>query len=404
MPRYPGISPAHQGLSARVYTSLLTLAEAHAPEVFALNVGDTSRPPAFSPRPSSLDAHDASASGASCLASTSAKNPRLYNYAAVQGDPLLLDAIVADLARRDRPVARERIQVTAGATSGLDLVFRTLLVPGDEVIVLAPFWPLVRGIVSAAGGVAVELPFFTELRKSGFDLRSALERVVTPRTVALYVNHPHNPTGVVLRPDEQQAIAAFVAERDLWLVSDEAYEHLYFSAQAPAALWMQPAVRERAVVAHTFSKSYGVAGARVGFVHGPAPFMEALMALQTYATYCAPRPMQVLLAELLESASATRWLAEARAAYAEAGAATAFALNIPAPESGTFVIFDTRAFLRPDETPADLLARCARRGVVLTPGAATGAAYADHARLCFTAVDPAVLKRALEVLRRELSS
>jgi N-succinyldiaminopimelate aminotransferase len=397
MPRYPGISSAHQGLSARVYTSLLTLAEAHASEVFALNVGDTSRPPAFSCGQSTPDPTQPSASG-------SAKNPRLYNYAAVQGDPLLLDAIVADLERRGRPVTRERIQVTAGATSGLDLVFRSLLAPGDEVIVLAPFWPLVRGIVSAAGGVPVELPFFTELRKPGFDLRSALASVVTPRTVALYVNHPHNPSGVVLRPDEQESIATFVAERELWLVSDEAYEHLYFSAQAPAALWMRPAVRERAVVAHTFSKSYGVAGARVGFVHGPEPFMEALMALQTYATYCAARPMQVLLAELLESASATRWLAEARAAYAQAGAATAAALNIPPPESGTFVLFDTRPFLRAGETSSDLLARCAKRGVVLTPGAATGAAYADHARLCFTAVEPPVLTRALELLRSELWS
>lgn len=388
MPRYPGLSSAHQGLSARVYTSLLALAETHAPELFALNVGDTSRPPALTL--------------AQAETRDSAKNSRLYNYAPVQGDALLLDAIVADLERRDRPVARERIQVTAGATSGLDLVCRSLLAPGDEVIVLAPFWPLVRGIVSAAGGVPVELPFFTELRKPGFDLRAALERVVTPRTVALYVNHPHNPTGVVLRPDEQQAVAAFVTQHTLWLISDEAYEQLYFSEQPPAALWMLPSVRERAVVAHTFSKSYGVAGARVGFVHGPEPLMEALMALQTYATYCAPRPMQLLLAETLQSASSARWLAETRAAYAEAGAAAAAALDMPAPESGTFLIFDTRPFLRPGETPGDLLARCAKRGVVLTPGAATGAAYADHARLCFTAVEPAVLTRALEVLRREL--
>jgi N-succinyldiaminopimelate aminotransferase len=91
-------------------------------------------------------------------------------------------------------------------------------------------------------------------------------------------------------------------------------------------------------------------------------------------------------------------------AYAEAAAQTAAAIGIAAPESGTFVIFDTRPFLRAGETSGDLLARCARAGVVLTPGGATGAAYADFARLCFTAVDASVLPRALAVLRKELRS
>ncbi|HEX6244006.1 MAG TPA: pyridoxal phosphate-dependent aminotransferase, partial [Polyangiales bacterium] len=273
MPRYPGLSSAHQGLSANVYTSLLGLAEAHAPELFPLHVGDTYRAPALTL--SQVSAQDGS-------------EPRLYTYAPVRGEPQLLAAIERDLARRERPVPRERIQVTAGATSGLDLICRTLLRAGDEVIVLAPFWPLIRGIVSAAGGVAVELPFFTELRKPGFDLRAALEGALTPRSVALYVNHPHNPTGVVLRPEEQRQLAEFVAAHGLWLISDEAYERLAFAPEPPTALWREPAVRERALVAHTFSKSYGVAGARVGFVHGPEPVVEALAGLQTYATYCAP--------------------------------------------------------------------------------------------------------------------
>jgi N-succinyldiaminopimelate aminotransferase len=294
--------------------------------------------------------------------------------------------------------------VTAGATSGLDLICRTLLRAGDEVIVLAPFWPLIRGIVSAAGGVPIELPFFTELRKPGFDLRATLEGALTPRTAALYVNHPHNPTGVVLRPHELRQLAELAAAHGLWLISDEAYERLAFSASAPTALWQEPAVRERAVVAHTFSKSYGVAGARVGFVHGPTPVVEALAALQTYATYCAPRPMQRLLAEILDSGAGESWLESARGAYREAAEQTAQALGIAVPEGGTFVIFDTRPFLRAGETAPDLMARCARAGVVLTPGAVTGAAYTDYARLCFTALEPATLARALRALRQALGA
>jgi N-succinyldiaminopimelate aminotransferase len=386
MPRYPDLSDAHHGLSSRVYTSLLALAETHAPEVLALNVGDTYRLPPACARTEALP---------------STALPRLYNYANVQGEPRLLEAIVSDLARRGRPVSRERIQVTAGATSGLDLVCRTLLSAGDEVIILAPFWPLIRGIVSAAGALPVELPCFTRLREPGFDLSAALEGALGPRTVALYVNHPHNPTGSVLRADEIEIIARFVSAHGLWLISDEAYERLHFSAQPPPALWCHEQLHARSVVAHTFSKSFGLAGARVGFVHGPERALSAIAGLQTFATYCAPRPMQLLAAQALESDAGESWLGEARAAYAQAARATGEALGIPAPESGTFVIFDLRPFLRSGETPAQLLARCATRGVVLTPGAATGAAYADYARLCFTALPPDALARALAILRSE---
>jgi N-succinyldiaminopimelate aminotransferase len=389
MPRYPALSSAHHGLSSRVYTSLLALAETHAKEVFPLNVGDTYRLP---PAPARVEAlHSERLAG-------------LYNYAPVHGDPELLAAITQDLAARGRPVESALIQVTSGATSGLDLVCRTLLAPGDEVIVLAPFWPLIRGIVSATGALPVELPFFTELRKPDFDLRAALASVIGPRTVALYVNQPHNPSGVVLRADEMEVLADFVASHGLWLISDEAYERLHHTREAPPALWTHPKLRERAVAAHTFSKTFGFAGARVGFVHGPEQVMEAVSGLQTFATYCAPRISQKLIARALLSAEAARWLEESRALYAEAAARTAEALSIATPESGTFVIFDTRPFLRAGESAGDLLARCAKRGVVLTPGAATGAAYADFARLCFTAIAPAPLSRALAILKQELSA
>jgi N-succinyldiaminopimelate aminotransferase len=111
-----------------------------------------------------------------------------------------------------------------------------------------------------------------------------------------------------------------------------------------------------------------------------------------------------LIARTLASAEAAAWLDSSRALYAEAAALTAATLGIETPESGTFAIFDTRPFLRNGESAADLLARCAKRGVVLTPGAATGAAYADYARLCFTAVDKDALLRALAILKQELMS
>ena len=387
MPRYPALSGAANGLSSRVYTALADIAREHASEVFALNVGDTYLLPPPCARAEAQRVEDL---------------PGLHNYAHVQGESSLLDAIEAELTARGASVPRACIQVTASATSGLDLACRALLSPNDEVIVLAPFWPLIRGIISARGAVPIELPFFTELRNEGFDITRALESVVTQRTVAIYINHPHNPTGVVLSEAEQAQLAAFAREYGLWVLSDEAYEHLWFR-EPPKPLWMNPEIHERTVVAHTFSKTYGIAGARVGYVHGPEGAMAAISALETFVTYCAPKPMQIAAARALREPEGAEWVANARTLYAQAAQAAAEAVGMPAPESGTFLFFDTRPFLRPDETPMQLLERCAKAGVLLTPGSAAGKDYAAWARMCFTAVPPDVLARALDALKNVLA-
>lgn len=387
MPCYPRFSQAAAGLSPNVYTRLLATAQASGAEVFPLNVGDTYlEPPEV-----------ATVSGVA-----SARFPGMHRYADVRGEPVLLDAIARDLARRGRPVARELIQVTPGGTTGLDLVCRALLAPGEEVILLAPFWPLIRGIISAAGALPVELPFFTELREPGFDLRAALEHARTPRTAALYVNHPNNPTGVVLTPGELDVLASFAHAHGLWLLCDEAYERLSYLAPGAPALWQHELARERAVVVHTLSKSYGLAGARIGYVHAPSEPLAAIAGLSTFTSYCAARPMQIAAARALDSDEGEAWIVRARTAYKDAAERTAQALRIPAPESGTFVFFDTRPLLREGETPDALRERVARAGIVLTPGSAAGSAYETWARLCFTAVPPDALDRALATLARVL--
>ena len=383
MPRYPGLARAADGLSSGVYESLLDIAQQNAPEVFRLNVGDSYLSPAPSARSEQL---------------TTARFGGLHNYAPVRGEPALLDAIEADLAARDRPVARDRLQITAGATSGLDLCCRTLLRPGDEVILPSPYWPLIRGMIRASGATPIELPIFPQLREPGFDLAQALERVVSERTVGIYLNSPHNPTGVVLTAGEIDAIARVVTRHGLWVFSDEAYDQLHFAERPGPAVWQHPQIAPRAMVAHTFSKTHGLAGARVGFVHGPSDAMQALSALQTHATYCAARPMQLLAAEALTTTDGRAWPAIARQSYRAAAEKATRALGLPCPEAGTFVLFDLRPHLRGEEEPSELLARIATAGVVLTPGAATGHDYSDYARLCYTAVTPQVLDRALAAL------
>ncbi|HEY6880125.1 MAG TPA: pyridoxal phosphate-dependent aminotransferase [Polyangiales bacterium] len=389
MPRYPRFSQVADGLSSQIYTSLLGLARESGRELFPLNVGDTHLEPADSASVSALSA---------------ARFPGMHRYAEVRGEPALLDAICHDLARRGRPVARELLQVTPGGTSGLDLACRCVIKPGDEVILLAPYWPLIRGILSACGAVVRELPLFTRLREPGFDLRAALESVVTPKTTAIYVNSPNNPTGVVLDQPEIDLLASFARDHALWVLSDEAYERLHHDDEPSPAVWLHPELRERALVMHTLSKSYGISGARVAYLHGPPEVMAALSGLSTFTNYCAARPMQLAAARVLSAPDGEAWVENARAAYRAAAARTAEVLRIPRPESGTFAFFDTRPYRRDGETAHQLLERIARAGVVLTPGLATGRDFTDYARLCFTAVPPPTLERALAALAGVLYS
>lgn len=379
MPRFPTISPSSASLSDRVYSNLAQKARGRPGPIYPLHVGDTYREPLVAARAESQRTED---------------HPRLHNYSPVQGESALLDAIVLDVrSRTGITLDREAIQVVAGATSGFSVACVTLLDPGDEVIVLAPFWPLIRGIVASRGATAVEVPFWTRLGEPGFDAEAAIESALTDRTTAIYVNSPNNPTGVMLDAETEEAIARIARRRDLWVLSDEAYESLVYTGAASKPLWARDDLRDRAIAAHTLSKSYGLAGARVGWVHGPREAMASYRSVHAFQVYGAPKPMQLGAARaLLEGAP---WIAETRGLYAAAAEKAARTVGIKTPPAGTFLFFDATPHLRPGEDLMGFLERCLDAGVLLTPGAASGSAYAGWARMCFTAVPPHELDDAL---------
>jgi N-succinyldiaminopimelate aminotransferase len=386
MPRHPSVSPTTATLSAGVYSALAEKAKARPGRVFALQVGDTWRDPPECARAEAWRA---------------AEHPRLHGYSPVGGEPVLLDAIQTRLrTRHGERVEQDRLQVMLGATGGLAVVVDTLVDSGEEVIVLAPFWPLIRGIVASRGARAVEVPFFDRLGAPGFDPEAALARAVTPRTAAIYVNSPNNPTGRILPPEVIDAIARLARRHDLWVIADEVYEDLaYVDPGRP--VWRHPELRDRTIANHSFSKSHAMAAARVGYAHGPADVMRAVRGVQTFQTYCAPRPFQYGAARAL--AEGEGWLRETRALYADAGRRAAAALGVPAPEAGSFLFFDAAPFFRRGEDLARFLERCLDdAGVLVTPGSAAGSAYGTFVRLCFTVVPPDELDLALAGLAKVL--
>lgn len=386
MPRHPKASPTAATLSAGVYSALAEKAKARRGRVFALQVGDTWRDPPACARAEAWRAAD---------------HPRLHAYSPVVGEPVLLEAIEARLgARYGERVPPDGMQVMLGATGGLAVVVDTLVDPGDEVIVLAPYWPLIRGIVASRGGTPVEVPFFDRLGAPGFDPEAALAAAVTERTAAIYVNSPNNPTGRILPPEVVDAIARLARRHDLWVISDEVYEDLAY-VEPGRPVWTHPELRGRTLANHSFSKSHALAAARVGYTHGPVDVMRAVRGVQTFKTYCAPRPFQYGAARALLEGDA--WLAETRASYAAAGRRAAEALGVPAPQAGSFLFFDAAPFFRPGEDLGRFLARCLDdAGVLVTPGSAAGAAYGTFVRLCFTVVPPDDLELALEALGKVL--
>lgn len=353
--------------------------------VHALSVGDTYKEPLVVARAESQRV---------------AERPGLHRYAAPQGEAELIRAVRRRLALLGGDVPESRIQIVSGATSGLSVIAGALLMPGDEVLLPSPFWPLIRGIISGRGATPVQVPIMDRLDE--VDVEAHLEAAVTDKTVALYLNTPHNPTGSILR-EEHLAAAARVAERhDLWVICDEAYQDLYFGETPPRA-WQHPALAKRAVTCHTLSKSYGIAGSRIGYVHGPDAAMRAIRGVQTFATYCAARPLQFGAAAVLDEGG--EWLEERRTEYATAAKGIAQVFGVTAPPGGTFLFVHARPWMKEGEVDAlPFLDRCLDAGVLMTPGAACGTDFAEYFRVCFTGVSPEALEDSLRRLRPLLSA
>lgn len=174
--------------------------------------------------------------------------------------------------------------VTNGGMHGLYTLFSAMLEPGDEVLIPDPTWTCVQHLITLCGAVVKRVPLHEE-RRWTFD-PDELRAAITPRTKALMINSPHNPTGGVLTRADQEAIAQIVLENpQLTVVSDEAYEHVLYSGAEHVSFASLPGMYERTVSVFTFSKSYAMTGLRVGYVITPdIQLMERMQKVVLYTT------------------------------------------------------------------------------------------------------------------------
>jgi aspartate aminotransferase len=212
------------------------------------------------------------------------RDPAMHHYTPAGGLPALRAAI-AEKTRRDSgyDVSAAQVLVTNGGKQAVYEAFATLLDPGDEVLLPAPYWTTYPEAIRLAGGVPVVVETGTD---AGYLADVAqLEAALTERTKVLLFCSPSNPTGAVYPPEAVAAIGAWAQERGLWVVTDEIYEHLcYDGATAPSMPVVVPELADRCVVLNGVAKTYAMTGWRVGWMIGPADVTAAATNLQSHAT------------------------------------------------------------------------------------------------------------------------
>ena len=288
------------------------------------------------------------------------------------------------------------ILVTVGVSEALDIAVRAVVEPGDEVLYHEPCYVSYAPEVLMAHGVPVAVP---TRREDGFRLtREMLEDKVTPRTRALLLNFPTNPTGATMTREELAPIAEFVREHDLVAITDEVYSELTYEG-AQTSLASFPGMQERTIFLHGFSKGWAMTGFRIGYACAPPELSEAMMKIHQYIMMCAPILSQKAALEALRSSADTN---EMRASYLQrrnlmCGALNDMGLPCHLP-NGAFYLFPYIGGhgLTSKEFAMRLLDE---ENVACVPGTAFGASGEGYLRCCY-ATDLKAIKEAMTRIAR----
>jgi methionine aminotransferase len=283
-------TPALASRLPRVGTTIFTVMSALAAERGAVNLGQGF--PDFDCDPTLVDAVEAAMRGG------------LNQYPPMTGVPVLREAIATKVERlygRAYDPASE-ITITAGATQAILTCVLALVHPGDEVIVLEPCYDSYVPNIELAGGKVVRVALGAPGAGVAGSFRpdfDAIGAAITPRTRAIIVNTPHNPSATIWRRAELDALAELLAPTDIVLIADEVYEHMVFDGEPHASASTHPALAARAFVVSSFGKTYHVTGWKVGYVAAPAALMAEFRKVHQFNVFTVNTPVQHGLARYM---------------------------------------------------------------------------------------------------------
>jgi aminotransferase len=305
-------------------------------------------------------------------------------YTSNLGLPRLRESIASYLSRRYQVhyEPKREVLVTVGVSEALDLALRAIVNPGDEIIYHEPSYVSYSPSIVLAGGKPVSVPTRAE---NGFSLLATdLESKITPRTKALLLSFPTNPTGGVLSVEELRSIAAVCRQHDLIVLADEIYCELTYDGVEHVSIASLPEMRDRTILLSGCSKSFAMTGFRLGYACAPGPIIEAMMKIHQYAIMCASIMSQEAAIEALDHCA--KEVEDMRNDYQRRRNFVVSRLNeigLPCHSpKGTFYVF-------PDIRPTKQTSREFCLGllkemrVAVVPGSAFGESGEGFARCCF---------------------
>jgi methionine aminotransferase len=284
MNRAAPITPTVPSRLPQVGTTIFTVMSALAQEHGAVNLGQGF--PDFDCDSELLDAVNA------------AMRSGLNQYPPMTGVPALREAVagkIEALYGRAYDPGRE-ITITAGATQAILTAILSIVHPGDEVIVLDPCYDSYEPNIILAGGTAVHVPLIAGSFKPDF---AAIAAAITPRTRALIINSPHNPSATVWSAADMEKLARVLRPTDIVLIADEVYEHMVFDGELHQSVARHPELAARSIVISSFGKTYHVTGWKVGYAAAPAPLMAEFRKVHQFNVFTVNTPMQHGLAHFM---------------------------------------------------------------------------------------------------------
>ena len=198
--------------------------------------------------------------------------------------------------------AKNEVLVTVGGSEGIDMCIRTLICPGDEVLVVEPSFVCYKPIVEVCGGKAV--PLVTKNKNNFRVTTEELENAITDKTKLIIFPYPNNPTGAVMRREDLEPVCEVLKKHNIFVLSDEIYSELTYGSNTHVSIASIPGMKERTVVINGFSKTYSMTGWRLGYALGPAPVIAQMTKLHQFAIMSAPTTSQFAAVEALRNGDA----------------------------------------------------------------------------------------------------
>lgn len=307
------------------------------------------------------------------------------HYSAGNGELSVREALSRHYTKQTgRPISAEQFLFLPGTQTALFIAFTSILNEGDEVLLLDPYYATYEGVIASPGGVPVPVPLDPD---NGFHPNlAALEAAITPRTKALLLNSPSNPTGAVFTRDEITAIGMLCKKHDLWIVSDEVYATLIYGNHVFTSPFFDKDLEERTIVTSSISKSHALPGFRCGWIAASEDFCARALSISESMLFGSQAFLEDATAFALNThfpeIDNMRASYQARAKILVDGLKASKSVSARMPEGGMFVMVDVRKLGISGEDFARKL--LSEHNVVTMPGESFGACGKGHLRVALT--------------------